>query len=397
MALGWYSLPARAGLVPGFFPGWERYQKTPASQKRLAPAEGGGGPIKIGVQAPLTGRYAREGQGIDRAVRLLAAQYNFHGGVLGRKVEIVSCDDEGSARNAAICAKDLVNKGVLAVVGSYTSSCTEAAEPTYYRAGVLQTSDGTADALTQHGYWTFFRNSFPNSAEADFTATYLVRRKNYRRIAILSDFSTYSDGLGAAVEKAVKALGGNVIYRGKIQSGSQNFIPLLKNIKALHPDVLYFSGYYPDGGLLRAQQVQVGIKAAFVGGDSNDNPDFLKLAGAYAKGAYLINVPTPEMLPFLPARQFLKAYRTAYQQSPPSIWTLLDADGMRAIIFAMEQTGSSDTKKAAGYLHNRMKAYPGITGPIEFDRAGNRLGSVYMTFRIQPDGRYRIVSRKGGS
>lgn len=352
------------------------------------------GTLKIGVQAPITGKYANEGQGIDQAVRLLAAQYNAKGGVLGKKIEVVSCDDEGTAMKAAICAKDLVNKGVLAVIGSYTSTCAEAAEPTYYRAGVLQTSDGTSDTLTQHGYWTFFRNSFPNSAEADFTADYLVNHKKFKRIAILSDFSTYSDGLGTAVEKAVKAAGGNVIYRGKIQSGSQNFTPVLTDIKSKHPDVIYFSGYYTDGGLLRAQQVQLGIKAAFVGGDSNDNPDYLKLAGKYAAGSYLINVPTPEMLPYPLAKDFLKSYKAKYHMMPPSIWTLLNADGMRAILYAMEQNGTTDTKKAADYLHNTMKDYPGITGPITFAKDGNRVGSLYMAYLVQPDGSYRIVYRQ---
>ena len=349
------------------------------------------GTIKIGVQAPITGKYANEGQGIDQAVRLIADQYNAKGGVLGKKIEVVSCDDEGTARGAAICAKDLVNKGVMAVIGSYTSTCAEAAEATYYRAGVLQTSDGTSDSLTTHGYWTFFRNSFPNSAEADFTAKYLVGHMKYKRIAILSDFSVYSDGLGTAVEKAVKAAGGNVIYRGKVESGSQNFTPVLTDIKSKNPDVIYFSGYYTDGGLLRAQQVQLGIKAAFVGGDSNDNPDYLKLAGSSAAGSFLINVPTPEMLPYDLAIKFLKDYKAKYNMLPPSIWTLLNVDGMRAILYAAEQTKSTDTKKIAAYLHDTMKDFKGITGPVTFAKNGERVGGGYMAYEVQPDGSYKIV------
>ncbi len=44
--------------------------------------------IKIGVQAPTTGQYANEGQGIDNAARLLAEQYNAKGGLLGKKLEV---------------------------------------------------------------------------------------------------------------------------------------------------------------------------------------------------------------------------------------------------------------------------------------------------------------------
>ncbi len=349
--------------------------------------------LKVGVQAPITGKYANEGQGIDQSVRLLADQINEKGGVLGKKIEVISCDDEGTAMKAAICAKDLVNKGVKMVIGSYTSTCAEAAQAAYFRAEVLQTSDGTSDTLTEHGYWTFFRNSFPNSAEATFAAQYLVAEKKYKNIAILSDFSSYSDGLGTAVEEAVKAAGGNVIYRGKIKSGAQNFTPVLTQIKSKKPDVLFFSGYFTDGGLIKSQMTALGVKADFVGGDSNDNPDFMKLAGKSAAGSYIINVPTPELLPYDLAKDFLKAYKAKYDMMPPSIWTLLNVDGMRAIIHAMEQNKDFDTKKAADFLH-QMKDFPGITGPISFAKDGNRVGSGYMTYEVQTDGSYKIVYKQ---
>ena len=202
--------------------------------------------IKIGVQAPTTGKYANEGQGIDNGVRLIAEQVNADGGILGKKIEVFTCDDEGTAMKAAICAKDLVNKEVLAVIGSYTSTCAEAAQSTYYRAGVLQTSDGTADSLTEHGYWTFFRNSFPNSAEGTYTADYFVNVKKYERIAIVSDFSSFANGLANTVEKEIEKLGGNFVVRGKIKAGNQNYTPVLTRIKSKNPDVIYFSGYYPE-------------------------------------------------------------------------------------------------------------------------------------------------------
>ncbi len=349
--------------------------------------------LKVGVQAPITGQYANEGQGIDQSVRLLAEQINAKGGVMGKQIEVITCDDEGTAMKAAICAKDLVNNDVKMVIGSYTSTCAEAAQPTYFKAGVLQTSDGTSDSLTTHGYWTFFRNSFPNSAEATFAADYIVNEKKYKRIAILSDFSSYADGLANEVEKSVKALGGNIVGREKIKAGSQNFTPVLTQLKSKKPDVIFFAGYYSDGGLIRSQQMALGIKADFIGGDANDNVDFAKLAGNSAAGAYIINVPTPQMLPYDLAKDFLKAYEAKYNMLPPSIWTILNVDGMRAFIHAMETNQSFDTKKAADYLHT-LKDFPGITGPISFAPDGNRVGSGYMTYEIQKDNSYKIVFKQ---
>ncbi|BAI80134.1 branched-chain amino acid ABC transporter, substrate-binding protein [Deferribacter desulfuricans SSM1] len=349
------------------------------------------GTIKIGVQAPITGKFASEGQGIDNAVRLWVEQVNAKGGLLGKKIEVITCDDEGTAVKAAICARELVNKGVIAVIGSYTSTATEAAQATYFRAGVLQTSDGTSDTLVKHGYWTFFRNSSPNSAEGKFTAEFFMKFKKYKRIATISDYSTFSVDLEKAVYENTKKLGGNIVYRGKIKSGDQNFTPILTKIKSYNPDVIYFSGYYTDGGLIRAQMKQLGIKADFVGGDSNDNREFVKLAGSAAAGAYIINVPLPEYLPYDIAKKFLADYRAKYHEDPPSIWTLFNVDGLRAILHAIEVLKTTDTKKIADYLHNELKDFPGITGPITWDKNGERITSAYMAYEIQPNGDYKIV------
>jgi branched-chain amino acid transport system substrate-binding protein len=344
--------------------------------------------LKVGVQAPITGSYANEGQGIENGVRLLAEQINAKGGVMGKQIEVIPCDDQGTAMAAAICAKDLVNKGVSMVIGSYTSTCAEAAQKTYFNAGVLQTSDGTADSLTEKGYWTFLRNSFPNSAEAQFVADYLVKVKKYQRIVVISDFSTYADGLANAAEAAIKELGGNVVSRDKIKADSQNFTPVLTNIKSKNPDAIFFAGYYSDGGQLRAQQVALGIKADFYGGDANDNPDFVKLAGSAAQGAFIVNVPSPDVLPYEIAKSFISDYQKKYGEMPPSIWGLMNIDGMRAIIHGMEQTKSFDTKKVSEFLRSMEEPLPGITGPISFAKDGNRKGGAYVVKKIQADGTY---------
>jgi branched-chain amino acid transport system substrate-binding protein len=344
--------------------------------------------LKVGVQAPITGSYANEGQGIQNGVMLLAEQINASGGVMGRQIEVITCDDQGTAMASAICAKDLVNKGVMMVIGSYPSTAAEAAQKTYFDAGVLQTSDGTADALTEKGYWTFLRNSFPNSAEAEFVANYLVNVKGYKRIVVISDFSTYADGLGNATEAAIKKMGGNVISRDKIKADSQNFTPVLTNIKSKNPDAIFFAGYYTDGGQLRAQQMALGIKADFYGGDANDNPDFVKLAGSAATGAFIVNVPSPDVLPYPIAKSFIADYQKKYGEMPPSIWGLMNIDGMRAIIHGIEQTKSFDTKKVSEYLRSMDEPLPGITGPIAFAEDGNRKGGAYVVKRIQADGSY---------
>lgn len=349
------------------------------------------GPIKIGVQAPITGQYAAEGQGIENAVKLIAKQHNDAGGVDGRKIEVTVCDDEGKAAQAAICARKLVNDGVIAVIGTYTSGAALAAAPIYAAANVIQTSDGTADELTQKGWKTFFRNAPPNSDEADFAANYFVKVKHYKRIAILSDHSSYATGLATALEKALKKDGGNIVARDFINAGTQDYTAVLTKIKSSDPDVLFYSGYYTDGGLVRAQMEQLGMKATFVGGDANQNEAFAKIAGAAAAGSVIINVPAPENLPYPAAKKFIADYKAAYNTAPPSIYTFTNADGFRAVIAAIEATKSTDTKKLIPWLHDMEKPFDGLTGPFKWNAEGERIGSPMSAFELQADGSYKTL------
>jgi branched-chain amino acid transport system substrate-binding protein len=351
------------------------------------------GPIKIGVQAPITGTYAAEGQGIENGVKLIVKQTNADGGLLGRKLQVTVCDDEGKPAQAAICARKLVNEGVIAVIGTYTSGAALAAAPIYSAANVIQTSDGTSDELTAKGWKTFFRNAPPNSAEAIFTAKYLVKAKQAKRIAVLSDHSSYATGLATSVEEAIKKDGGNVVAKDFINAGTQDYTAVLTKLKSKNPDILYFSGYYSDGGLIRAQMKQLGMKALFVGGDANQNAAFAKIAGNAAQGAIIINVPAPKNLPYPEAKKFLADYVAAYGSAPPSIYTFTNADGLRAVIAGIKATKSADTSKLIPWLHN-MKSFQGVTGPFTWDAKGERIGSPFAAFEVQADGSYVTVYPK---
>src|SRR5690554_331563 len=327
---------------------------------------------------------------MEKAVKLIAKQLNEAGGLLSKEVKVVSCDDEGKATQAALCGRDLANQEVFAVIGSYTSGATAASQPVLARANILQTSDGTAEQLTQKGYKLFFRNAPPNSAEAEFTGDYLVNAKKYKRIAIIKDHSSFAKGLGEATAAAIKKEGGNIIFDGFITAGSQDYRSILTKIKSENPDVIYFSGYYSDGGLIRAQQASLGIKADFVGGDANQNVKFAEIAGNAAEGTVIINVPAPENLPYPEAKEFLKDYQDAYGETPPSIFTLTNTDGMRAIVKAVQETKSFDPYKVAAYLHE-LRDFPGFTGPLGFDGNGERLGSAFQAFEIQADNSYKTI------
>ncbi|MCB1921416.1 MAG: ABC transporter substrate-binding protein, partial [Candidatus Competibacteraceae bacterium] len=112
--------------------------------------------VKIGLMAPLTGSWASEGQSMKKIVELLAEQQNAKGGVLGKQIEVITEDDGGDPRTASLAAQRLTTQGIVAVIGTYGSSVTEATQAIYDEAGIPQIANGsTAIRLTEKGLKRF--------------------------------------------------------------------------------------------------------------------------------------------------------------------------------------------------------------------------------------------------
>jgi branched-chain amino acid transport system substrate-binding protein len=346
----------------------------------------------VGVQAPITGKFASEGQGMDNAVRMLAKQANDAGGINGQMIRVVTCDDEALPQKAVTCAKRLVADGAKAVIGSYTSTATEAAQAIYAQSNVIQTSDATSASLMRVNYPNYFRASFNDDIEGTFTANYFVKVKQYESIAIISDYSSFATGLGNAVSDSVRSLGGNIVFEGKIDANTQDYRAVLTKVKAANPDVIYFSGYYSESALLRSQQMQLGINADYFGGNATDNEDFIKIAGKEnAAGSFLIGLPQPVQLDYPQAQKFRTDYEATYKQNVPSIWVVINADGLLVIFEAMRLAGTNDSVEVAKMIRSGIKDFQGLTGPITIREDGERAGSIYQVNVINKDGQYEPV------
>ncbi|MFJ5026706.1 ABC transporter substrate-binding protein [Streptomyces sp. NPDC088560] len=95
------SLTAGCGVIPG--------------------ATGGSGddPIKVMTWAP-ENTDATNKPGMPAMARAYGKWINAHGGVNGRKLEILTCNDHNDSVGAAQCARQAAQENVVAVVGSYS-------------------------------------------------------------------------------------------------------------------------------------------------------------------------------------------------------------------------------------------------------------------------------------
>ncbi len=349
--------------------------------------------IKIGLQGPMTGDYAYEGQGFEKAVRMLVNQTNEAGGLLGRQIELIIEDDAGDPAQSALVAQRLVDAKVAAVIGAYNSTATEPASEIYNEAGILHiTPSSTATHLTDKGFKRFFRVCFLDDRQGLFAATFMNQVLGARNVGILHDNSTYAQGLAEHTKRYAEEQGLTVSYYDAINPDDQDFSPILTNIGAAGLDVVYFSGYHAQGGLLLKQSGDLGLNINWMMGNASNNPELIQIAGLQnAVGTYITTEPLPKDVDYPEARQFVADFEATYGQSPDSVWWMMAAEAFNVIRYAVEQTESTDSEVLANFLHNEAKDINGITGPIlGWDEKGDRIGTIHLAYIIDAGGNFVV-------
>jgi len=345
--------------------------------------------IKIGLMAPLTGSWASEGQEMKKNVELLAAELNAKGGIGGKQVEVVLEDDGGDPRTASLAAQRLTTKGVVAVIGTYGSAVTEATQSIYDEAGIVQVANGsTAVRLTEKGLKRFFRTC-PRDDEQGRVGAATLEKMGAKKIALLHDSSAYSKGLADEINAILKARKANVVFFDALTPKEQDYSAILTKLKAAGPDVVFFTGYYPEAGLLLKQKKQMGWNVPFVGGDAINNPDLVKIAGKDAAAGFMfLSPPVPKDLDTSEARAYLAAYQKRYGEAPGSIYGVLAGDGFRVVAKAIAEAKSTSGDKIAAYLVSGLKDFPGFTGKIAFNAKGDRVGELYRVYQVSKSGEF---------
>ncbi|MEW6230459.1 MAG: branched-chain amino acid ABC transporter substrate-binding protein, partial [Bacillota bacterium] len=162
-------------------------------------------PIRIGLQAPITGQWAYEGEMARNCVQIVADEINAKGGILGRPIEIVAGDDQCTPKQSALVAQRMLSEKVVAVIGSYGSSVTDPASAIYEQAGLLNIAYGaTAERLTTQGRKYFFRTCFRDDRQGAFFAAFVNDTLKLKRVAILHDNTTFAKGLAEAARRSLE-------------------------------------------------------------------------------------------------------------------------------------------------------------------------------------------------
>ena len=334
-------------------------------------AGGGGDVIKVGEFASLTGSEADFGQSSHKGTQLAVDEINASGGVLGKKIQLLTEDNQSQAGMSATVVRKLISSdGVVAMLGEVASSRSLEAAPICQQSKIPMISpSSTNPRVTQVGDYIFricFLDSFQGGKVLSTFAHDTLKAKN---VAVLKDVkSDYSVGLAKFFIEGYTALGGKIVAEQNYSGGDKDFNAQLTAIKATNPDAVIVPGYYTEVGLIALQARQLGLNVPLFGGDGWESKVLTSIGGQALEGDYYSTHYSPsDTSPTV--QQFVKNYKAKYGDEPDSM-AALGYDSALILADAIKRAGSTDGAKIRDTIA-ATKNFPGSSGTITIDAERN--------------------------
>jgi branched-chain amino acid transport system substrate-binding protein len=336
------------------------------------PGETGAGSevVKLGEFASLTGSEATFGQSSHKGTALAVDDLNAAGGVLGKKIQLITEDDQSQAGQPATVVRKLITSdGVVAVLGEVASSRSLEAAPICQQYKIPMVSPASTNPkVTETGDY-IFRVCFIDPFQGTVMANFARKTLKLNSAAVLTDVkSDYSLGLAKFFKQGFIADGGKIVVEQNYSAGDKDFNAQLTAIKAANPDGIFVPGYYTEVGLIVLQARQQGITVPLFGGDGWESSSLVPIGGQALEGCFFSTHYSPQDTS--PAVQnFVQKFRAEYNEMPDAM-AALGYDSAMILADAIKRAGSTDGAKIRDALA-ATKDFAGVTGEITIDADRN--------------------------
>ncbi|MFH1262854.1 MAG: ABC transporter substrate-binding protein [Pseudomonadota bacterium] len=345
----------------------------------VAPASNG--EILVAEVDSFTGSQSFFGTFSRSGIQLAISQTNDAGGVGGRKIRLVTVDDQGKPEMTEAVVKKLIKEQkVVAVLGASASSRSLAMAPLLQKAGIpMITPASTNPEVTGAGDY-IFRTCFIDTFQGSVMAKFVRENLKAKKVAILRDSdSKYSLGLAEFFKDRFVAMGGQIVADEAYKAGDVDFKRQLTAIRPKAPDVIYVPGYYTDVANIIPQARTMKISATFAGGDGWDSNELYKIGEGSTAPSYFTNHYAPGSTDPVHLK-FATAYKAKFR-TDSNADAALGYDAATVLFDAMKRAKSlsgPDLRDAIAQTKN----FPGVTGVITLDANRDAIKSVVI-FKVQ--------------
>lgn len=283
-------------------------------------------------------------------------------------IKLLNLDDKGDQAEAAIVAQNAVDKGAAAVIGALTSGNTNAAIPIYKKADIPMLSpSATRPDLTEAGHEIFFRTCLRDDLQGKVLAQWAIALK-FKKVTVMDDKGDYSVALADVVQKTLEDNGVSVQREHTVEK-EVDFSPQISNIKGFGSELVIYTGYHQEGGFLRKQMVEAGLKdVKFMGGDGIKSEEIFKEAGGNENAEGMMCTFGLDRSA-MPGYEKFKAKYKEKTGKEPGPYSENAYDNVGVLVEAWKEAGSTEGEAVIEALHEIE--YNGVIGTFTFDENGD--------------------------
>jgi branched-chain amino acid transport system substrate-binding protein len=348
------------------------------------------GPIKIGMVTTLTGGAATAGINSRDGVMLAVEKINRLGGINGRPVELIVKDDKRNFKEALRADQELIDEGVVAIMGHGFSSITLKVVPLMNEKNVLLISHGSNTAKLTGLDDYLIRVSVPITTLGPVTADLAYGRLNLRKMAVVYDSSNpgYTESYYRYFRKQFEKLGSEVSRAVAFDSrNSLSFPNIADEIMASDPQGVFITSNSIHGALVSQHLKKINSQIKIIACRwALGSPDFIRNGGRAVEGVFGISEFNRES-----SNESFQTFKNEYESrfgqkfnSPPQ----LAHEGALLLFSALSKTDDPKKLKAA-ILEQRT--FKGLDGDIIIDGYGDPLRPLYIQ-KIQ-NGEIQIIGK----
>ncbi len=334
--------------------------------------------ILIGEYSSLTGTTATFGTSTHRGILMAVDETNASGGVLGKKIKLVTEDTRSLPEEAALAVQKLITRdNVVSIIGEIASSRSLAAAPICQERKVPMVSPGSTNPeVTKKGDY-IFRVCYIDPFQGEVLAKFAYNSLGLRKVAILKDVKNdYSVGLAQFFYDTFTKLGGQVIGEQAYSEGDNDFKAQLTALKAMNPEGIFVPGYYTESALIVKQARELSMMMPFFGGDGWDSDRLIEIGGAAMNGTYFTNHYSADDTSAM-VQKFVSKYRSLHNNETPDAMAALGYDAAMVVFDAIKRAGSTDRAKIRDMLASTVD-FPGIAGKTTIDSERNARKSAVI-------------------
>ncbi|WP_219816975.1 branched-chain amino acid ABC transporter substrate-binding protein [Arthrobacter sp. GMC3] len=322
------------------------------------------GPIKIAAVIPLSGSSAPTGVYMKNGMQMAVDEINAKGGVLGRQLQFDPEDEACDPTQAAAAANKAVSNGAVISVGGYCSGATLPTLPIFNKANIpMIIPAANSQELVNQKLPNVFLINGTGVQQAAAAVKFMVK-DGVKTVALVDDNTSYSKDIAAQTKKDLESDGGvKVALSTSVTAGESDYSSVVHDIMGANPDMLYWTGYYQEGGLIINQLKAAGYQGKIMVADGSVDASLIQIAGASnAEGVFATMTQTPDTIKG--AETWIADYTKKFG-SAPGPYSTQSYDAVRVAAEAITKAGSTDGTKVIAALQ-AIDGFQLFSGPLKF-------------------------------